>query len=192
MSDPRPTLCLLLLSAIVALAPSCAHPPQPASAVPANSPTNGSLGQAKAYFSSGNYKKSLEVYGTAVDRHPEKQDLLEAYTGALEDIKGRADKAYEAQDYARAGELYHVLLRSGFGERPLQGKLSFDTDDCAMRVGACSKMLIEQGIIKYRAGDLHEAIAIWKRILAFNPADREAKTAIDRATAQLQNLKQMQ
>jgi len=198
MFNPKPTLRLILLSAIATLASSCGHPPQPSSTTPvsstapANTTTNGSLSQAKAYFSSGNYKKSLEIYAAAVDGHPGREDLLDAYAGALEDIKDKADKAYEAQDYAKAGELYHTLLRSGFSERSLQGKLSFGADDCAMRVGACSKMLIEQGIMKYRAGDLHEAIAIWRKILVFNPTDREAKMAIDRANAQLQNLKQIQ
>jgi tetratricopeptide (TPR) repeat protein len=192
MFDLKSIPRLMLLSAIVTLAPSCGHPPRPFSVAPANTTTNDSLSSAKAYYSSGNYKKSLEIYTAAVDRHPGKQDLLDAYAGALEDIKEKADKAYEAQDYARAGELYHMLLRSGFGDRPLQGRISFDADDCAMRVGACSKMLIEQGIMKYRAGDLHEAVAIWKSILVFNPTDREARMAIDRANAQLQNLKHIQ
>ncbi len=179
----------LLLSAIVLLTASCAHSPQPSVSAPAEA--TAALSQAKACLSSGNYKKSLDIYGSAVDRYPEQQDLLDAYVEALESIREKADKAYEMQDYAKAGELYAVLLKSGFGERPLRGRLSFDDDYPAMRIGACSKMLIEQGIMKYRADDLQQAIALWKKVLVFNPTDREAKTAIERASVQLQNLKQM-
>ncbi len=207
MFKPKPVLCLILLSAIVSLASSCAHPPQPPDTEgvgtggalahpppPSNTidvKTRDSLNQAKAYLSSGNYKKALEIYAAAVDKHPKNEDLLDTYTEALESIEDEADKAYEAKDYAKAGKLYTTLLKSGFGERLPQGELSFDGDYLTAKTGACSKMLFERGIIKYRAGDLEQAIAIWKKILVFNPSDREAKTAIDRATAQLQNLKQM-
>jgi len=208
MFMPRPILFPLLLSAILSLLPSCARPPRPSGtggvgtggSLP-HSPrpsaaedigTSGSLEQAKAYLSAGNYMKALEIYAAAVDRHPKDEDLLDIYAEALESIKEEADTAYGQTDYAKAGKLYATLSKSGFGERLPQGELSFDSEYLTTRTGACSKLLFERGIIKYRAGDLEQAIAIWKRILVFNPADKEAKKAIDRATAQLQNLKKMQ
>jgi len=189
MFEPKPAICHIFLSAILLLASSCTHPPQPPDTEDIR--TDASMKQAKSYLSSGNYKKALDIYAAAVDRHPDNEVLLDAYTAALESIKEEADKAYQAQDYAKAGELYHALLKSGFRKRPLRGELSFDADYLTMKIGACSKMLIELGIMKYRTGDLQQAIAMWKKVLVFNPSDREARTAIDRATVQLQNLKQM-
>jgi tetratricopeptide (TPR) repeat protein len=189
MFEPKPIIHRIFLGAILLLASSCAHPPQPPDTGDARN--SGSVKQAKSYLSSGNYKKALDVYAAALDRHPDSEALLDAYTKALESIKEDADKAYENQDYAKAGEIYRTLLKCGFGKRPQLGELTFDDDYLTMRIGACSKMLIEHGIMKYRTGDLEQAIAIWKKILVFNPSDREAKTAIDRATVQLQNLKQM-
>lgn len=186
MFKPGSIVCPVLLIAIVSLASSCAHPSQPSP-----SPDVRTINQAKANLSSGNFKKALDIYAAALDRHPGSVDLQDAYREALESVNENADKAYEAQDYARAGDLYHTLLRSGFSKRPLQRELSFDADHIAMRIGACSKMLMELGIMKYRSGDLEQAIAVWKKILVFNPSDREAKTAIERATVQLQNLKRM-
>lgn len=189
MSKTKALICSLFLIATASLAASCAHEPkQP----PSEDVRVGSaLKQAKSYLSSGNYKKALEIYAVACEGHPEDEDLLDTYTDALESIKEEADKAYDSQEYARAGELYHTLLRSGIEVRQLQGEISFDDDYLIMRIGSCSKMLIELGIMKYRAGDLQQAIAAWKKVLVFNPADREAKASIDRATAQLQNLKQI-
>lgn len=198
MFNPKSFICSLFLIAMAALGSSCAHAPQQSqqSQQPQQPPSedirvSSALNQAKAYLSSGNYKKALETYAAACDGHPEDEELLDAYTDALESIKAEADKAYENQDYAKAGQLYNMLLRSGFKERQLQGEISFDDDYLTKRIGACSKKLMEFGIMKYRAGDLQQAIAIWKKILVFKPSDREAKKAIDRATAQLQNLKQM-
>jgi tetratricopeptide (TPR) repeat protein len=182
-------LYLLLIIAMASIGSSCAHAPQhPAG----KALRDGSrLNQAKAYLSSGNYKKALAIYAAACDDHPDDDDLLALYKDALESVKAEADKAYENRDYAKAGELYTMLAKSGFEKKHRRSKLSFDDHYLAMRIGACSKMLIELGIMKYREGDLQQAIAIWKDILVFKPSEQEARTAIDRATAQLQNLKQI-
>jgi tetratricopeptide (TPR) repeat protein len=189
MDLTKSTLVLFLLITIASVVSSCAHAPQR----PAGKDPRGSsrLNQAKAHLSSGNYKKALDIYAAACDDHPDDDDLLARYTGALESVKAEADKAYENHDYAKAGELYTMLEKSGFEKKHRRSKLSFDNQYLALRIEACSKMLIELGIMKYREGDLQQAIAIWKNVLVFKPSEQEAKTAIDRATAQLQNLKQI-
>ncbi len=193
MFNPKSLVFFLFLIATAALGSSCVHAPQQPQQPPIEDVrASSALDQAKVYLSSGNYKKALEIYAAACDDHPGDEELLDAYTEALESIKAEADKAYENQDHAKAGELYHTLVKSGFEKRKLQGEISFDNDYLATRIKACAKMLMELGIRKYRAGDLQQAIAIWKKILVFKPSDREAKTSIDRATGQLQNLKQIQ
>ena len=189
MLDLKSLICFLFLIALASLSSSCAHAPQqpPRKDVRASS----ALKQAKAHMSSGNYKKALDIYAAAYEGHREDEDLLDTYTDALESIKAEADKAYESQDYATAGELYNTLLKSGIEDRQLQEEISFDDDYLAARIGACSKRLMELGIMEYREGDLQQAIAIWKKILVFKPSDREAKTSIDRATAQMRNLEKI-
>jgi tetratricopeptide (TPR) repeat protein len=186
---PKAPLAFLLLIAIASIGSSCAHSPR--HSVGKDIRGSSGLNQAKAYLSSGNYKKALDIYAAACDDHPDDEDLLDRYADALESVKAEADKAYDNHDYAKAGELYNILLKSGFEKKHRRSKLSFDNHYLTMRIGACSKMLIELGIMKYREGDLQQAIAIWKNILVFKPSEQEAKTAIDRATAQLQNLKQI-
>ena len=189
MFNPKALIYPPFLIVLASLGLSCVHAPKqpPSEDVKVSPPVK----QAKGYLSSGKYKKALDIYAAAYDGHPEDDDLLDAYRSALESIKAEADRAYENQEYAKAGERYNALVKSGFEKRRLHGEISFDDEHLAMKIKACSKMLIEDGIMRYRAGDLQQAIEIWKKILVFNPTDREAKTSIDRATAQLQNLKQI-
>jgi tetratricopeptide (TPR) repeat protein len=181
----------LLLIVMAAIGSSCAHSPQHSVFFSEDLRSRSGLSQAKAYLSSGNYKKALDIYAAACDDHTDDDDMLDMCADVLESVKAEADKVYESHDYAKAGELYNMLLKSGFDKKHRRSKLSFDNHYLTMRIGACSKMLIELGIMKYREGDLQQAIAIWKNILVFKPSEQEAKTAIDRATAQLQNLKQI-
>jgi len=189
MFNPKALIYPPFLIVLAALGLSCVHAPQQPPSVDVK--VSPPLKQAKGYLSSGKYKKALDIYAAASDGHPEDEDLLEAYADALESVKAAADSAYEKQDYAKAGELYTLLARSISEKKQLQGELSFDDDHLAKRIKACSNKLMELGIMKYRKGDLQQAIAIWKKILVFNPSDREAKTSIDRATAQMRNLEKI-
>src|SRR5512136_360698 len=168
MPNPKSFICSLSLIVMASLGVSCAHAPRHSACGDVEG--TSALNQAKACLSAGNYKKALDIYAVAYTGHPKDEGLLDAYTDALESINAEADKAYEDQDYAKAGELYNTLLKSGFEKRHFQGEISFDDDYLAMRIGACSKRLIELGIQKYREGELRQAIAIWKKVLVFNPA----------------------
>jgi len=179
----------IVLMAVVFLTASCASAPH--SKVRKNGRNAADLGRARSSMASGEYKEAIAIYSAACDRNPGNEDLLDTYTEALETVRVTADRAYENQDFAKAGELYSTLSHSGFGQKPLQEELSFDADYLGKRIRACSKTLFELGIVKYRAGDLQNAIAIWKQVLVFDPADQEARTAIETAKIQLQNLKQI-
>lgn len=179
----------IVLMAVVFLTASCASVPN--SKVRKNDRNAADLGRARSAMASGAYKEAIDIYSAAYNRNPGNEDLLDTYTEALETVKVTADRAFENQDFAKAGELYSTLSHSGIGQKPLQGELSFDADYLDKRIRACAKMLIELGIVKYRAGDLEKAIAIWKKVLVFDPADQEARTAIETAKIQLQNLKQI-
>jgi hypothetical protein len=45
--------------------------------------------------------------------------------------------------------------------------------------------------VHYRQGKLDEAISLWRKVLLFDPDNKETKDAISTATVQLQNLKQI-
>ena len=102
-----------------------------------------------------------------------------------------ADAAYQAGAVAEAGIDYSILFESGITTRDFAGTLSFNDDYLSLHIHACSKDLMESGLMKYREEKIGEAIAIWKKALAFDPDNKNVKNAFETATAQLQRLKKI-
>jgi len=146
--------------------------------------------QAQVQFALGRYKRALELYSNAFDKnyHP---GLRRGYAKLGEQIKSTADTAYQSGNVAEAGVDYSILFDSGITKRDFAETLSFDDDYLSRQIKACSKVLMESGLMKYRAEKLDEAIAIWKKALFFDPDNRNIKSAFETATEQLQHLKQI-
>jgi tetratricopeptide (TPR) repeat protein len=146
--------------------------------------------QAQAQFAEGRYRQALEVYASADDKYHD-AELRRAYARMGEQIVNVADAAYRAGAVAQAGINYRILLESGITARDVGGTLSFKDDYLDTRIKACSKALMESGLIKYREEMLDEAISLWKKALAFDPENRNIKSACETAALQLQRLKKI-
>ena len=146
--------------------------------------------QAQAQFALGRFKRALEIYSNAVDKyhHPE---LRRGYARLGEQIRSAADAAYQTGAVAEAGIDYSILFESGITTRDFAGTLSFNDDYLSSHIKACSRDLMESGLMKYREEKLDEAIAIWKKALVFDPGNKNVKSAFETATAQLQELKRI-
>ena len=147
--------------------------------------------QAQAQFALGRSKHALEIYSNAYEKYHHSTGLRRGYIKLGEQIKSAADTAYQSGDVSEAGNDYRVLLESGITTRDFAGTLSFDEDYLNRQINACSKVLMESGLMTYREERLEEAIAIWKKALTFDPDNRNIKNALETATSQLQKLKQI-
>ena len=147
--------------------------------------------QAQADIAGGEYKRALELYSSAYEKNhtPEMRDK---YTATGEQIRKTADLAYQRRDFAEAGSIYNTLIESGITKRDFASSLSFDQDYLTGQMHACSKTLLEAGLTTYRDGKLEDAISIWKKAQVFDHDNKEIKGAIETATTQLQNLKNLQ
>ena len=141
-------------------------------------------------FVRGRFKRALQLYSNAFYRHHH-PGLRRGYARLGEQIRSAADTAYQRGQIAEAGIDYSILFESGITTRDFAGMLSFDDDYLSRQIKACSKTLMESGLMKYRAEKLDEAIAIWKKALVFDPDNRNIKNAFETATAQRQKLKQL-
>lgn len=145
--------------------------------------------EAQAYIARGEYPKALEAYSDAYKKYPHNSELRASYARVGEKIKSIADAALKKMDFPAAGGIFNVLLTSGITGKDLAGSLSFDRGYLSKHIKTCSEALMEIGLMKYREGSLDDAVSIWKKALTFDPENREVKKAIDKATVQLQKLK---
>ncbi|HWR73773.1 MAG TPA: tetratricopeptide repeat protein [Nitrospirota bacterium] len=145
--------------------------------------------QAQMHLARGDYKKALEAYDDAYGDYPRSAELRGSYIRAGEQIKAAVDAAFQKKEFAEAGSGYTTLLKSTLTDKNFAGALSFDTDHLNKRIQACSKGLLETGLVQYRQGKLDQAISLWRKAITFDPDNKEAKDAISTATVQLQNLK---
>jgi tetratricopeptide (TPR) repeat protein len=143
--------------------------------------------QAQMYLGMNNFKKAIEIYNVMYRRFPHNSDLRSNYIKAIEYTKKTADTAYDRGDFASAGFIYHILLNNHAQVRDFTDSLSFKRDILHNRINSCSKALTGEGLEKYRAGDLEEAISVWKDVLKFDPENTEVQKAIKTATTQLKN-----
>ena len=144
--------------------------------------------QAQMEIAGGEYKKALEVYASAYEKK-HTPDMRDNYSATGEQIRKTADAAFQRKDFAEAGNIYNTLIESGILERNFADSLSFNEEYLNGQKNACSKALLEAGLTTYREGKLEDAISIWKKAQAFDRDNKDIKNAIETATTQLQNLK---
>jgi tetratricopeptide (TPR) repeat protein len=144
--------------------------------------------QAQEQFAVGRYKKAFEIYSAAYDKYHD-AGLRRGYARLGEQTKAAADVWFQVGNFEEAGSVYRNLFESGITTRDFSEALSFNDDDLMRKIKACSASLMELGLMRYREQKLEEAIAVWKKALAFDTNNRNVRNAIDTATVQLQQLK---
>jgi tetratricopeptide (TPR) repeat protein len=136
-----------------------------------------------------NYDKALAVYQTALKDYPGDKTLKAAYAGAVDEIETAGRKALTGQDHGLAGKIYALLHRNSASFKGLTTKAAVSRESLAEKVELCRSSLTKAGLAEYRKGNLGKAIAVWERLLAFDPENAEIKKAVETAKAQLGKLK---
>ena len=144
--------------------------------------------QAAIALQRGDFQKTLDIYKTASKDYPGDVRLAAGLKKATEDIRRQADGALAKEDYISAGKAYFVLLKNYAFYGKLTPPPSFSKGALDEGIKNCRTPLTQKGLEQYRKGKLTEAIALWREILLFDPANTEIRRAIDTATAQLKKL----
>jgi tetratricopeptide (TPR) repeat protein len=144
--------------------------------------------QAQSCLKSGDVQKGIDIYRGLIQQYPWDTTVRNGYVSLLESIKGQADLDFKREDLALAGRTYKILLKHYSSLNRLGRSLSYNSGLLNIKIENCRKILFENGLEKYRSGDLGQAISIWRSILTFNPENPEVKKAVDRAILQSKNL----
>lgn len=189
MNSKRPLTSLLLCAVLIAFAPSCSFLYRiTAPDGHEKKLIEDATRQAQAHLAVNEHQKALELYAAHYDKY-HYSAMRAPYAGTAEQIRNAADAAYQKKDFADAGNIYQALYDSRVTTRDFAPSLSFDDEYLNRQMKACAKGLLEAGLTKYREGKLEDAISVWKKALAFDQDNKDIKGAIDTATTQLQNLK---
>jgi len=147
--------------------------------------------QAQFCLERGDVQKGIDIYRGLIQQYPRDTTVRNGYVSLLESIKGQADLDFKRKDFAHAGRTYRILLKNYTSLSHLERFLSYNAGVLDKAIETCRKILFEDGLEKYRSGNLSQAISIWRNILTFDPENLEVKKATDKAIRQARNLEKI-
>lgn len=139
----------------------------------------------------GNYEQALDQLALSWKESPDNPAVSRDFAAALEGLKKSGDEALRQGAPDEAGKRWTAALRH-VGHPATRGRaLSFSRADLKASVDHLSATLMEKGLKEYQTGNLEAAIAVWRSILAYDPANAEAAKSIKTTTTQIENLKKL-
>lgn len=147
--------------------------------------------ETQTFLKSGDFQKGIDIYKDLFQQYPWDKTVRNRYVSLLESIKGQADLDFKRKDFAPAGRTYRILLKNYPSFSHLERFLSYNAGLLDTGIETCRKILFEDGLERYRSGNLSQAISTWRNILTFDPENPEVKKAKDKAILQAENLEKI-
>ncbi len=139
----------------------------------------------------GDFERALDRFGAAWKESPGHPGVHYLYADAVGGLKKSGDDAFQRGQAEEAGRKWTGVL-GAMGHPAVRGRaLPFAKTELRAAVDRLTASLLEKALVKYREGKLEAAIALWRAILSYDPANEEASKSVRTATTQLENLKKM-
>lgn len=182
-------LSVLVLAGLTMILDGCA--PYQRNAQPLRDDIGKSLMDTRYNLSFCRYEQAIDVISVALSRYPGHAGVADEYSETMEKIRVEAEKMIAKKEHGRAGELFAKMRRDLKKHIRAARNLSFDDTYLARRIAFCSSKLTEEGLVRYREGEIEGAIALWEHVLDFDPENQEVQNAIETATLQMKNLQEI-
>lgn len=144
--------------------------------------------QADLNLRSRNFGGAMASIRALLEVYPTDPECLAELVRVGLQVRQRASLALTEKDYSSAGQALSSLSRN----MDLFEKISpppLSRPAIEKEIDTCRMELTRKGLEHYRKGNLTEAIAIWKDLLAFDPDNLEIRKAVETATEQLKKIK---
>jgi thioredoxin-like negative regulator of GroEL len=184
-----------------AAAPAAEPPiPAPAAEPPAAAPavkppmipvSDKMFAEGMAALQEGGHERALELFSAAWQEKPGHAGVAREFDGALLALKKNGDAAYAQGKWEDAGKRWMGTLRFITHPAANSRDYPFTRSEVRANVDHLSASLLEKALLQYRKGNIQAAIADWKTILAYDPANEEAVKSLNTATTQLEQLKKL-
>lgn len=158
---------------------------------PATSAAEKAHEEGAAALRDGNYEQALDQFALSWKESPDDPAVSRDFTAALEGLKKSGDEALRKGNPEEAGKRWTAALRQIGHPAARSRTLSFSRADLKGSVDKLTASLMEKGLKEYQTGNLEAAIAIWRSILAYDPANVEAAKSVKTTTTQIENLKKL-
>ena len=171
--------------------PPAISPPAPAVKPPAISVADKLFAEGMTALQEGGHEQALELFSAAWQEKPGHAGVAREFDGALLALEKNGDAAYAQGKWEDAGKRWMGTLR--FIDHPAANSRDypFTRSEVRAKVDHLSASLLEKALLQYRKGNIQAAIADWKTILAYDPANEEAVKSLNTATTQLEQLKKL-
>ena len=174
-----------------AVEPPAISPPAPAMKPPAISVADKLFAEGMTALQEGGHERALELFSAAWQEKPGHAGVVREFDGALLALKKNGDAAYAQGKWEDAGKRWMGTLRFITHPAANSRDYPFTRSEVRAKVDHLSASLLEKALLQYRKGNIQAAIADWKTILAYDPANEEAVKSLNTATTQLEQLKKL-
>ena len=171
--------------------PPAISPPAPAVKPPAISVADKLFAEGMTALQEGGHEQALELFSAAWQEKPGHAGVAREFDGALLALKKNGDAAYAQGKWEDAGKRWMGTLRFITHPAANSRDYPFTRSEVRAKVDHLSASLLEKALLQYREGNIQAAIADWKTILAYDPANEEAVKSLNTATTQLEQLKKL-
>jgi thioredoxin-like negative regulator of GroEL len=179
-----------------AIPPAAAPAAEPPAAAPVVKPpmipvSDKMFAEGMTALQEGGHERALELFSAAWQEKPGHAGVAREFDGALLALKKNGDAAYAQGKREDAGKRWMGTLRFITHPAANSRDYPFTRSEVRAKVDQLSASLLEKALLQYREGNIQAAIADWKTILAYDPANEEAVKSLNTATTQLEQLKKL-
>jgi len=171
--------------------PPAISPPAPTVKPPAISVADKLFAEGMTALQEGGHEQALELFSAAWQEKPGHAGVAREFDGALLALEKNGDAAYAQGKWEDAGKRWMGTLRFITHPAANSRDYPFTRSEVRAKVDHLSASLLEKALLQYRKGNIQAAIADWKTILAYDPANEEAVKSLNTATTQLEQLKKL-
>jgi tetratricopeptide (TPR) repeat protein len=120
--------------------------------------------QARRYFLVGDYEGAISAYAALAEHY---RSVVNEYAEIIENIKAKADRAFDSADYSAAENMYSVLLKNYSLFEAFERPLSFGPPRLSQRILECQILLSERRARQsLAAGDYQKALDSYRSLPA--------------------------
>lgn len=145
--------------------------------------------EAEKAFQAGQNEEAINLLISGLQEYPDEEILKSYLNQIIKEIAASAQLAQASKDLATAGKLYSLLKSTLVRHKNYLYLFPLTLEELDKSIKYSSQQLTNLGLIEYRKGNLKEAIAIWEKVLVFQPENEEIKRAVQTARAQLEKIK---